>query len=246
MSEQSSVDRRTVLKTITGAGATAALGGGALLTMTGGAAAKAVLSANISGTTYSGDEGDLDWVGADVEKVLYWDGFDVPLEYINFRHEITLSDGGTTNWHVLYDDMTDHLENWSSDGDGSDGWGGPGEYIASYTGDKQDGLEGEMHANVHWAIISDGTHPPEWDSVQKEVDWTATLSEGVDGESNTTTVKWKTTLEFYTEDADGNPVQISPDDGVAQVVGEDTFDVKVTNEIGDTSGSGETGTTSSG
>lgn len=234
------LDRRTALK---GLGTLAAVGAGAggLAALTGGAAAAIQLDASISDTSYSGDQGDVDYVAVDIDKTINWDGFDEPLRYIGFRHEITLDDGGSTPWHVLYDQRSDRLTDWSSQGSGGDGWGGPGEYIDSHGGDKADYLKGTAKADVSWAIISDGSHPSGYDSVQTPVDWTATLSEGGDGVTTTHTVRWKTTLTFYTEDSNGDPVQIDPNDGVAEVVGQTTFDVTVTNEAGETDGSGESG-----
>lgn len=246
MNPSNRLSRRTALKGIGGAVGAAVAGGGTFFAMTGGAAASIELSADISGTSYSGDQGDLDWVAVDISKTIDWDGFDVPLRYIGFKHEITLDDGGDTPWYALYDQMSGRLTDWSSDGDGSDGWGGPGEYVDPYTGDKEDGLEGVAHADVQWAIISDGSHPNQYDSVQTPVDWTDTLSVGTDGAIETHTVNWKTTLTFYTEDGDGNAVQISSDDGVAEVVGETNFDVDVTNEGGETTGSQESGSSTAG
>lgn len=237
--------RRDLLKAAGGIGAASTLGIGGLAAFTGGAAATAQLDVSINGTSYSGDQGDVDWLGVDIEKVMNWDGFDVPLRYIGFKHEITIEDGGETDWYVLYDKMSARLTDWSSKDDGSDGWGGPGEYIASHGGDKGDYLKGEMHANVQWAIISDGSHPADYDSVQDPVDWTANLSVSEDGVTKTRTIKWKTTLTFYTEDADGNAVQVQSDDGVPEVVGGTSFDVAVTNEESVSDGS-ETGSSTVG
>lgn len=240
------LDRRSVLKGLAGAGAVAGVGGAGFLAATGGAAAAIELDASITDTSYSGDQGDVDWVAVEIDKTLNWDGFDVPLRYIGFKHEITLDDGGSTPWHVLYDNMSGRLTDWSSEGDGSDGWGGPGEYIESHGGDKAEYLTGVAKADVAWAIISDGSHPAEYDSVQTPVDWTGTLSEAQDGATTTHTVRWKTTLTFYTEDSEDAPVQITPDDGVSEVVGETSFDVTVTNEGGETTGSGESGSSTVG
>jgi len=259
MSETSKLDRRTVLKTIGGASATAALGGSALLAATTPAAAKAVLNVDISGTTLSNDAGHLNYVGAGVSKVLTWEGFDVPVKYIGFKHEIS-TDANTDGWHRLYpspgnaDDpdgfaVSPELPDWSGYGDD--------ETVTEYTTDVNDypeGTTGTIEAGVEWEVINDtgepGSYPAfgyDGNGPQDPAQWASDLSEGADGASNTSTVTWKSTLRFY-EDTDGSGgyIQVSDSDGIDQIIGEDTFDVKVTNEIGDTSGSGETGTTSSG
>jgi hypothetical protein len=246
MRDTPQLDRRNVLKGLGSAAALAGVGGAGFLAATGGAAAAVELNASISDTSYSGDQGDVDYVAVEIDKTINWDGFDVPLRYIGFRHEITLDDGGSTPWHVLYDQRSGRLTDWSSEGNGGDGWGGPGEYIESHGGDKGDYLKGTAKADVAWAIISDGSHSAEYDSVQTPVDWTATLSEGDDGATTTHTVRWKTTLTFYTEDSNGDPVQITGDDGVSEVTGETSFAVTVTNEGGELTGSEESGNSTAG
>jgi len=236
------LDRRTVLKGLGGAATVGAVGGGSLV-LTGGAAAQAQFDATITDTTLSNDQGDLDWLGVSLDKTISWDGFDVPVAYIGFTHDITIQDSGSTPWHTLYDMVSDKLTNWSSKGSGSDGWGGPGEYVSTYTGDKSvDGLKGEAHADVKWAVISDGSHPSGYESVQTPVDWTSRLSAGEDGTTESNTLKWRTTLTFY-EDNSGSPSQIAESDGVPEVEATETFDVAVTNEdssITSTSSGGST------
>lgn len=248
------LNRRSILKGLAGAGAVAGVGGAGFLAATGGAAAAVELDVSIGDTTIANDEGDVDYVAVDVDKVLEWENFDVPLRYIGFRHEITLDDGGDTGWHVLYDNMSGRLTDWSSQGDGSDGWGGPGEYVGAHSNADHEGNDpeaseyttGTAYADVSWAIISDGSHPAGYDSVQTPVNWTGRLAEAEDGTTTTHTVRWRTTLTFYTEDGDGNAVQVTDADGVPSVQGEDSFDVTVTNEAGGTTGSSETGSSTAG
>lgn len=206
--------------------------------MVGSASASASLNVDIQGSEYSGDQGLVNYVAVDVDKTMTWDGFDEPLRYIRFKHEITLDNAkveSDTSWHTLYDKRSGRLTEWSG-WEESDGWGGPGEYVTSHSGDKEDYLKGEAHADVSWAVISDGGHPSEYDSVQTPVDWTDLLSVGKDGATKYRMVRWRTTLKFYTEDDNGDPVQITDDDGVAEVTGEDYFQVKVTNEGGEIGG----------
>lgn len=250
MTDTPTLDRRNVLKALGGAAGLGMVGGGAYLAVSP-AAAQATIDVSISGTEISNDMGTVDWVGVDVDKTIAWDGFDVPVEYIGFKHEITLDDGGDTPWHVLYDKTSDHLDNWSSEGSGSDGWGGPGEYVVYRDGDKGVlGLEGKAHADVSWAIISDGSHPSGYDSVQTPVDWTDTLSEPEDGVTTRHVVRFKTTLTFYTAVENDNgelvPEQITADDGIPDVSGEDSFAVDVVNEVSETTDSGGNTTSESG
>jgi len=252
MSEHTTLDRRTVLKTIGGASATAALGGSALLAATTPAAASASLNVNIDNTTYSGDQGDLDWVGVDAEKTIKWDGFDVPVHYIGFKHELS-TDANKDGWHVLYGDgsggpaISAHLDDWRHKDGGHGGtWASDDEYVSSHGGDKGEYLTGEAHAGVKWEIVNDGT----WHDYgyanggpQTPPEWASDLSESDDGATNTSTITWKTTLSFYTDDG-GTPVQITGDDGVPEVVGMDDITVTVTNEGGQITSSSDGNTTS--
>ena len=232
-----SIDRRTVLK---GVGGAAILGTVGTAAFAGSGAAQASMDVDVSGTEYSGDQGQVNWFGVNVGKKLTWDGFDVPVRYLGIKHEVTIENDTTdtdTPWHTLYDKRTDRLTEWSSKGSGSDGWGGPGEFIASHGGDKADYLRGDARMDAKWAIISDGSHPSDYDSVQTPVDWTDALSVEADGATKKRVLRWKTTITFYTEGTEGNPVEISDDDGVAQIQGTDRIGITVTNEGGTTGGS---------
>lgn len=223
-------DRRTVLKGLGGAAAVGAVGTAAFATS---GAASASLDVDIGGSEYSGDEGLVDYFQVNATKVLEWDGFDEPVRYFGIKHEITLENDtidGDVGWHTVYDDMTGRLTDWSAKDD-YEGWGGDGEYIDSHGGDKDDYLKGRAVMDITWKIISD-TDP----SVFDPVDWTDKLSVAADGETKKRVLRWKTTITFYTENADGNPVEISDDDGVNQINGTDRIGITVTNEPGEIGG----------
>lgn len=231
----SRLTRRTALKGLGGVTGAALAGGTGLAALSGGAAAQATFDLSIDGTTISNDQGDVSFVGVDAEKTVAWDGFDVPLRYIGFTHEITIEDGGQTDWHTLYDDVSGRLD----DSEWSD-FGGDGEYVASHGGDKADYLEGVAKADIQWEIINDtgdpGSYPDfgyDGGGVQDPAQWASRLSVDADGTTEKRVVKWKTTLTFYTEE-DGERVQVTDDDGVAQLTATERFGVTVTNEEGTT------------
>ncbi|MFT7953714.1 hypothetical protein, partial [Salmonella enterica] len=71
-----SIDRRSVLK---GLGGAAALGTVGTAAFAGSGAAQASMDIQVDGTSYSGDQGKVDWFGVDLVKWLEWDGYDVPV-----------------------------------------------------------------------------------------------------------------------------------------------------------------------
>lgn len=236
----SRLTRRTALKGIGGVTGAALAGGTGLAALSGGAAAQAAFDLTINGTEISNDQGDVSFVGVNAQKTVAWDGFDVPLRYIGFRHEISIEDGGTTGWHTLYDDISGRLDEWSGEGD-SNGWGGDGEYVASHGGDKADYLKGVAKADIQWEVINDTGEPGSYadfgydgGGVQDPAQWASNLSVDADGATQKRVIKWKTTLTFYTEDDAGERVQITDDDGVSELTATERFAVTVTNEEGTT------------
>lgn len=242
-------DRRTVLKALGGAATVGVTG----IALTGSGAAQATLDTNITGTKVSNDRGAVDYVGVTVDKTLTWDGFDVPVHYLRFKHEVTLDNStidGNTDWHTLYDKRSARLPDWSNYGDD--------ESVVAYETDedgKPDGTKGEVTAGIAWQIIHDGQHHDGFgygagDGSSRPQDAPAWAEQYMtvpsDGVSKDRIVKFRSTVDFYTEDVDGNPVQVSSDDGIPRVVGSDGFIVTVTNEGGTTSGSTEDGTSTAG
>jgi hypothetical protein len=232
MFKDSPVSRRGVLKGAAGISGAALAGGAGLAALTGGAAAAASIDISINGSEYSGDQGLVDYVGVDMSKKIVWKNFDVPVRYIDFKHQITIEDGGDTDWHTLYEGRSGRLTDWSGKGD-SKGWGGDGEFIASHGGDKADYLNGDARADVHWAVIVDPTASDYggYDTgTPTPAEWAEKMSVDQDGNTEIRTIKWKTTLEFYTENDNGKAVQVSSDDGVPSVQGTERFNVTVTNQ----------------
>lgn len=228
------MQRRTLLKTVGGIGTASALGVGALA-LTGGASAST--SMNISDATAEFDDGQLSYVAVEYAGTTSWDGFDVPVKYIEFVSEIRIPDQGT-GWHELNSSVSGELpDGWSSDGSGSDGWGGPGEYVVSYGGD-EDGLEGEVHTDVYWNVVGDAgaTDPAEGAprSIETPAPWQGELSVDTDGETQTVTLEKRSTVRFL--DADQNP--IDPAEGVQETVATGQIDVTVTNAASTSGGDG--------
>jgi len=225
-------DRRTVLKGLGIGGVSLAGGAGALALGSGSARAQAALDVSLDDATYSGDQGLVNWVGVTATKTLRWSNYDVPVRAFDITHEITLRNAtidGSTDWQTIYEGQTDRLKNWSAKGD-SNGWGGDGEYVARHSGDKGEYLNGAAVMDISWAVISDGSHPSEYDSVQSAVDWTDELSVSEDGVTKTRTVRWRTTITFLTDDGEGGLQPVADSDGQAEVTGTTTFDVTVENQ----------------
>ena len=242
-----SIDRRSVLK---GLGGAAVLGTVGTAAFAGSGAAQSSIDVSITGAEIKNDAGDVDWIGVEAEKTIKWDGFDVPVDYIAFKHEITIEDGGETEWHTLYDNNHEiahgswktpdpNLLNWSGE-NGSDGWGGAGEYVSEYTSSDDDlnGTKGTAHANIKWAVIDEGQEADDaerWYSVQEAAPWAERLSVDKDGKQTKHVLKWKTTLTYYTDAYDTDtPAKIKPDDGDPTATGTERFGITVTNEAATT------------
>lgn len=243
MSNDTRHDRRNVLKALGGAAGLGLVGGGAYLAI-GFAAAQASINISITDSQISNDRGEVDWVGVDVDKTIQWDGFDVPVKHIGFKHEVA-TDANSEGWHTLYgEEVSPALPDWSDFGDD--------EAVPEYTTDepsKPDGTKGEAQAGIVWEIINDGTYHDAFGYAdggpQDAAAWASDLSVPDDGQSATHEVRLKTTLRFYSgTDENGDYVPIPPEDGITEVSGEGRFDVTVTNEAGTTSGTTENGTSS--
>lgn len=227
MTEHTELSRRSILKGLTGAGATGLLGGAALFAASGPAAAS---SYSITGSSAELDDGQLSYVDVDVAGNLTWDGFDTPVKYLRFVAEITIDDGGSTPWHTLADSTSDALpDGWSGNGD-SDGWGGAGEYVISYGGDTE-GTQGEVHTDAQWRVIGDTGK-----SIETPAPWQDNLSVDTDGNQQTFTLNKRNTVYFL--DTDKNQIGHDlggPENGAVRSV--TSFDVTVTNQASTTGGS---------
>lgn len=244
MSDSSRLNRRSVLKGLGATGLAAGAGGLGILATTGGAAAQAALDITINDAKVSNDRGEVDYVGVNLDKTITWDGFDVPVKYIGFKHEVA-TDANSKGWHTLYGEkVSAELPDWSNYGDD--------ESVDTYTtdeSDKPDGTKGTATAGVQWEIINGSGNPGQYagfgydgNGPQDPAAWASDLSVAEDGTVQTHQVRWKTTLYFYEgTDADGNYVQVSEDDGVPSLSGEERFDVTVTNETAELTGSETSG-----
>lgn len=241
------MNRRNVLKGLGGTVALAGVGGAGLAAFTGGAAAQASIDISIDGTTISNDRGSVDYVGVDVSKTIEWDGFDVPVKHIGFKHDVATG-ANSEGWHTLYGEkVSPALPDWSNYGDD--------EAVEEYTTDepsKPDGTKGRAVAGIVWEVINDTGDPGSYaefgydgGGVQDPAQWASDLSVSDDGTSASHQVTMRTTLRFYEgTDSDGNYVQITSDDGIPEVSGEGAFTVEVVNEASTTSGTTEDGTSS--
>jgi hypothetical protein len=247
------IDRRTVLRGIGATGLAAGVGGAALLAATGGAAAQASIDMTINDATVSNDRGDLDFVGVNLTKTITWDGFDKPVKYIGFKHEVA-TDANKKGWHTLYPSTQETGPNGDVISDKLPGWEdyGNDESVDEYTTDestKPDGTKGTATAGIEWEIINGSGEPGQYASfgydgggVQDPAAWASDLSVSGDGVSKTHRVRFRTTLYFYSgKDADGNLVQFTEADGVPSQTGTGTFYVTVTNETAELTGTESTG-----
>lgn len=216
--QDTTYSRRTVLKTAAGATAAATVGGGAILATTGTAAAQ---SYSIDNTSVTLDDGQVSYVDVQADSTVSWDGYDVPVKYLEFVAEVRVPHA-ETGWHELHNGVSGELpDGWSGDGD-SEGYGGPGEYVVSYGG-----THGEVHTNVDWRVI--GT---EGKSVETPLDAADTLAVPGDGDTTTFTVQKRSTVRFL----DASQSVIPDSEGVSESVETATFDVTVTNQPSQTGG----------
>lgn len=243
------MERRTFIKTAGSIAAATAAGGGALLAFSGGAAAASEL--DISGASVATDDGDVTEVIVTLAHEATWDGFDIPVEAVEYRDEIVVTDadGNEVGSTVLRDGLSSPvlLENFSSDGSGSDGWGGADEYTSG------PGTAGSVNAGIQWTILhdtpSDATYPPAGDGSVGAIGEYG-LDNPTDGSTVTYTVEYRKTVQFYTADSageyttdDGTTVRLLGDDDgtIAASDSSGTFTLDVTNEPATKTGSGDGG-----
>ncbi len=138
--------RRGALKGIATGTVGAAIGGGALLLGTQPALASSLSIDDANQETT--DDGSLQYVRVEIDHSVSWDGFDQDVEYIRYIDRIHIRPGDEDVTHILYDEVSGHLDDWSDDGD-SDGWGGPGEHATG------SGNAGEAHADLNWNVVGD-------------------------------------------------------------------------------------------
>jgi len=237
------MERRSLLKTIGGIGATAAVGGAGLLASTGGALA-ANSSLLITGSSVTNDDGDLTEVIVNLDHEATWDGFDIAVDAVEYRDVIKRVDGSgnVVASHVLRDELDTPVP-LSDIADGS--WGGSDE---NSTGP---GTEGSVSAGIQWSVLHDdpssATYIPPGDSGSVGDVQDFGMDNEEDDSTKSYTLKFTKKVQFYALDSngsytgiDGNTYRLmGGDDGtLAETVAEGTFTVDVTNEAATASSSG--------
>lgn len=245
------MERRSLLKTIGGIGTASVLGVGASVTAFSGGAVAASSSLNIGNAGVTNDDGDVTQVAVTIGHTAQWDGFDIPVDAAAYRDVIKKvnGDGSIAASHVLYDntDSPVLLSNWSSDGSGSDGWGGPDEHTSG------PGTSGNVNAGIDWVVLAEDPS-----SAAKSVESPGDianfdLDNPSDGTDKSTTLRYVKQVYFYTEDSSGSYTaddgsttlsQMGSDDGtMAKTESQGDFTVTSTNE-GATVSSGGSGSSS--
>lgn len=248
------MDRRTVLRGAAGAAGLAGIGGLGLLAANPTAAA--TNSVTINDVEVATDEGDLSFVDVAVQGFISWDGFDVPVDAIAFEVIVEVQANGETGSHTLFDQREKDgpvlIENISSQGTGSDGWGGPGEYVDEVADDHR---AGHVHHDSDWRYLADGDV-----ATAKSVENPAVIGTDVpemdnpdDGTTRSQAVTLVSNLYLYSEtDTGADPVAsetrfgdgrdvypLGQDDGTFERAhGESTFTVDVVNEAATTDSEG--------
>lgn len=216
------LNRRTALKGIAGAAGLAVAGGAGLWALTGPSVAASV---NINGTTVEVDDGHLSFVDLDLEHYFaVWDGFDVPVAAVAF--EDILEVASVEGAHTLFDQREAAapvlLSEISTQGEGGDGWGGPGEYASTFdTGTAPDttvvnqpdvdgpaeATAGWVHADVFWRLITDDAgdsgHSIEDPAVHGDGGDIGSLDSEIDGETETHLMALRKRVHLYQSEPNG-------------------------------------------
>jgi len=247
------LNRRSVLKGAAGIAGSATIGGAAVVGLTGSA-----VGANLSisdPSVVTTDDGQIQYVNVQVDHTATWDGFDVPVDAVAYWDQLTLRPNNEAVTHVVYDnrDAPVQLTNFSSQGSGSDGWGGPGEYVSNIgsPSDQHYKESGQVNADIDWNVIVD----PRYASAKSvempyDIDGTSVLEPATDGQRRDSTIRYTKRLYFYQVDSEGT---VTADDGsttlsklgsqdgteeYAEAVGEFTLSVQNQSSSGDGSGGG--------
>lgn len=195
------MQRRTLLKTAGGIGATATIGGLGLFALSGSAAAGATGNMNYGNVSVTSDDGTVEYVAIYGDSEVSWDGFDEPAEEVAISMEARHH--GDDGWTELYTTGKRSL----------DDFGGNDEAVTIGDEDTDEatagtiysaiGLDenGEHDETIDWHIV--GSDPDGYGLPTDSLD-TASLEVDGDGASETFTVQVRTTYTWY--DADGNTI----------------------------------------
>lgn len=145
------MQRRDLLKTIGGIGATATVGGLGLTAMSGSAAAQSQLAIS-DPSAVTTDDGSIEWVAVTAYLRTEWDGFDEAVHYARYTDKVTIRPNSENNTYTINQTLSDDLGSGKSQG--GSGWGGDsgpfgGEY---YSGA---GTEGFIHVDIDWGICQE-------------------------------------------------------------------------------------------
>lgn len=225
------MERRTLLKTAGGIGATATIGSLGLFALSGSAAAGATGNMNYGDASVISDDGTVEYVAIYGDSEVTWDGFDEPAEEVAIVMEARFH--GDDGWTELY--TTGHRP--------LDDFGGNDEVVTIGDEDTDEatagtiysaiGLDsnGEHDETIDWHIVGDD--PDGYGLPQESLD-PANLSVDQDGSSDTFTLQIRTTYTWY----DGSGSTIFTEDWTTDI------EVEVTNEQSSASagdGDGEDG-----
>lgn len=187
------MERRNLLKTVGGIGATATIGGLGLLAAAGGASATG--GADYEPVTVTSDDGTVDYVAIYGDSVVEWDGFESTAVEAQIVTEASVS--GQSDWTLLYDTGRFDLSN--------DDWGGANEELSgpgtSGTIETAIGLDsdGNYDESTAWTIVGDGLNG--YGLPQNSIDSSLLEADG-DGDTANFTVTVRATYTWY--DSDGN------------------------------------------
>jgi hypothetical protein len=234
------------MKAVGATGAAATAGGIGILATGSATATSGNLS--IGDSAVSTDDGDLTEVNVSLDHKVEWDGFDYPVDAAEYRDVLRVydSDGKKLGSHVLRDgtDSPVLLNNWSSEGDSSDGWGGPDEHTSGPS------TEGYVQAGILWTVLADGpSNPTNGIPNGQPADVNDFgLDNHTDGTVAEYTVELVKIVRLYAEDADGSYTSddgstslrlMGGDDGtIGEVKTTGQFTLKVGNDAAETSGTG--------
>lgn len=237
------MERRSFLKTAGSIGAAATVGAGGLALS--GSAAAASSDFQISGTSLTNDDGDVTQVAVDIDHTASWDGFDIPVEAVAYRDVIKRIDSGNvTATQVLYDNTNSPvlLSNYSTDGSGSDGWGGPDEHTTG------PGTSGSVNAGISWTVLAEDPSGAA-QSVESPGDISNfNIDNDTDNSDKQARLRYVKEVRFYTSDSSGSYTSddgsttlslMGGDDGTLQKArAENEFIITVTNEEATATSSG--------
>jgi len=225
------MNRRNFLKVAGAGGAAAAASGIGIIATTGSATASEFTISDPSAITT--DDGTVNYVRLDAEHEATWDGFDSDAQYVRYYDDVTVRPNTENETQRINDTGLVDLSDVSSDGKGSDGWGGPREYTSG------PGKAGHIHASIDWNIVGDpnASDPSEGGprSVESPADLLYLLAAEEDGSTKDSKIVLTKRVRFY--DANEDPLT-GPNGQYDDAVAEDSFVVSVTNEAATTGSSG--------